>query len=70
MPAVEYQITLTARELASVLAGLRLLDWLSGPDRRLLPYHVARMADDITSDAGANEPLSDVELAELMRRLG
>ncbi len=71
MPTIEFQITLDRRELASVLAGLRLLRWSIGPDKRLLPYHVARQVDEMcVAGIDEAEPLSDAEIRELARRLG
>jgi len=70
MPAVEFQITLDRRELAAILAGLRLLQWANGPDRNLIPFSVGRDVDRILiDDERTGEPLSDAELRELARRL-
>ncbi len=70
MPTVEFHPTLDRRELASIQAGLRLLRWSAGADKRLLPHDVCRMLDEMASDSGAIEPLSDVEIRELAVRLG
>ena len=67
-PATEYQLTLTKREMASIQAGLRLLQYSAGAGN-ILPYGVCRMVDDISAGNGAVEPLTDAEIAELVRRL-
>ncbi len=68
MLTAEFQLTVDRRELASILAGLRLLQWSAGAGRAL-PYGLCRMIDDITADGGAIEPLTDTEVQELGRRL-
>lgn len=70
MPATEFHVTLDRRELASVLAGLRLLRWSNGPDARLIPVSVRREIEDIELSASMESPLSDAEIGELARRLG
>ena len=67
MPATEYQLTLDRRELASILAGLRLLQWSDGASRAL-PYAIARLIDCIADEYGV-ELLAEPEIRELVRRL-
>ena len=67
-PATEFHLTLDRRELASILAGLRLLREFAGPGSR--NYAMCRLVDKVSSEDGAIEPLSDAEIAELARRLG
>ncbi len=71
MPTIEFQITLDRRELASVLAGLRLLRWAAQPTEfHLLPWTLRNELAAIEVVYGAGEPLSDAEIRELARRLG
>ncbi len=67
-PPVEFQVTLDRRELAAILAGLRLLRWANGPDWRLIPTAVRVDLDRI--EGHGLRVLSDAELRELVRRLG
>ncbi len=67
-PTSEFNLTLHRRELASILAGLRLLR--ARLDNYLPPVSLSRAIDDDTTDCGTIDPLSDAEIEELMRRLG
>jgi len=58
-------MTLNQKELAAVLAGLRMLQSVSLKNDGLLPVEFA----DIMTDGGSFEGLDDIEIDELCQRL-
>lgn len=66
-PAAEVTLRLDRRELASILAGLRLYLEFAGPGSR--DYEMCRLVDKISSDNDTIKPLTYDELRDLVRRL-